>query len=85
MNTSAKSERFRRIFRSQYTSMCIANLMHKGNSLQELFRHSEKSFRLENISTLMDISHHCINRRAKQLKHQALMKSIRSLVGEVVE
>ena len=48
-----------------YTSVCIAGLMHEGNSLQQLCRYFENSFRIETLLYLMVVVHDYVNSRAK--------------------
>src|SRR5271163_449522 len=68
-----------------YTSMCIAGLMHEGNSLQQLCRYFEKSFCIETLPILMVVVHVYANSRAKQFKHETLVASIGTFMKEIVE
>lgn len=68
-----------------YTSVCIAGLMHEGNSLQQLRRYFEKSFRIETLPFLIVVAHDYVNSRAKQFEHETLMASIGTFMKEIVE
>jgi hypothetical protein len=68
-----------------YTSVCIASLMHKGNSLQQLCRYSEKSFRIETLPSHIVVVHYYVNSRAKQFEDETLMASIGTFMKEIVE
>src|SRR5271155_3795007 len=69
----------------EYTSVRIAGLMYEGNSLQQLRRYFEKSFRIETLPFLMAVIHDYVNSRAKKFEHETLMASIGTLMKEIVE
>jgi len=59
--------------------------MHKGNSLQQLCRYSENSFRVETLLSHMVVIHDYVKSRAKQFEHETLMASIGTFMKEIVE
>jgi hypothetical protein len=65
--------------------VCIAGLMQEGNSLQQLCRYLEKSFRIETIPFLIVVVHNYVNSRAKKFEHETLMASIGTFMKEIVE
>lgn len=51
-----------------YISVYIAGLLHEGNSLQQLYRYFEKSFRIETLPFLMVVVHDYVNSRANKTR-----------------
>lgn len=69
----------------RYTSVCIANLVHKGNSFQHLGRYSDNNIRIETLPKVMRVIHHHVDSRAKKFKHETLMTSVGAVMEEIVE
>lgn len=59
--------------------------MHEGNSLQQLCRYSEKSFRIKTLPFFVVVVHDYVNSRAKQFEFDTLMVSIGIFITEIVE